>query len=172
MRAAVSAALLGAVMALAAASFDTASLYLPAVALIALGTGSALWVWASSKGLSVERLSGPHTVEEEQPYPLRLELRPGLLPPPAGELRDPLLPSVIPLGGRAPRRVRIDVRFARRGRRRFERGVLLLHDPLRLAVREVIVSGEEDEVLVLPRVEPVLVGGAGGANGAAAGPEG
>jgi uncharacterized protein (DUF58 family) len=87
---AAGAAALGAVMALVAAAFDTASLYLPGLALLVLGLGSALWVGVAARAASVERLPGPHTVEEEQPYPLRLELRTGLLPLPAGELRDPL----------------------------------------------------------------------------------
>ena len=169
---AAGAAALGAVMVLVAAGFDTASLYLPGLALLTLGLGSALWVSLATRTASIERLPGPHTVEEEQPYPLRLELRTGLVPLPAGELRDSLLPSPVPLGGRAPRRLRIDVRFARRGRRRLEPGKLVVHDPLRLAVRALAVRGGDDELLVLPRVEPVVVAGAGGGNAGGGGPEG
>ena len=168
---AAGAAALGAVMALVAAGFDTASLYLPGLALLALGLGSALWVGVAARAASVERLPGPRTVEEEQPYPLRLELRTGLLPLPAGELRDPMLPKPVPLGGRAPRRVRIDVRFPRRGRRRLEPGRLVVHDPLQLAVRALTVSGGDGDLLVLPRVEPVVVAGAGGGNDGGGGPE-
>ena len=159
-------------MGLVAAAFDTASLYLPGVVLVTLGAGSAAWVWLATRSASVERLPAPHTVEEEQPYPLRLELQPGLLPMPAGELRDPLLPEPIPLGGRAPRRVRIDVRFERRGRRRLEPGELMVHDPLGLAVRRVPVTAPDQELLILPRVEPVLIGGAGGGNGGGGAPDG
>lgn len=165
------AALLGAVMVLTAAAFDTASLYLPGVAVLLLAVGAALWVGLAAIGLAVERQPGPHSVQEEEPYPVRLKLRPGLLPPPAAELRDPLLAHPVALGGRAPSRVRIDVRFGRRGRRRFEPGVLDVHDPLRLAEREVAVAGGSDEVLVLPRIEPVVAGGTGGAGGAGAGPD-
>ena len=165
------AALLGGVAVAPATLFDIASLYLPSVALIVLGAGSALWVWLAALGAGVERLPGPDTVEEEEPYPLRLELRGGLLPPPAGELRDPLLPEPVRFRGRPPRRVRIDVRFARRGRRRLEPGTLVLRDPLRLAVRELPLAGGAGELLVLPRVEPV-VAVAGGASGAGVGPDG
>ena len=165
------AALLGVLLVLTAAGFDTASLYLPGIGLLLLAVGSALWVGLAAHGLAVERLPGPHTVQEEEPYPLRLELRPGLVPPPRGELHDPLLREPVSLGGRSPGRVRIDVRFARRGRRRFEPGLLVVHDPLRLAVREIAVAGGDDEVLVLPRVEPVLAVGAGGAGGAGVGPD-
>jgi uncharacterized protein (DUF58 family) len=165
------AALLGTLLVLTAAGFDTASLYLPGIGLLLLSVGAALWVALAAHGLSVERKTGPHTVQEDDPYPLRLELRPGALPPPGGELHDPLLTDPVPLGGRAPGRLRIDVRFGRRGRRHFEPGLLVVHDPLRLAVREVAVAGGDQEVLVLPRVEPVLAVGGGGAGGAGVGPD-
>lgn len=167
MRPAASATLLGVVLALAAATFDTPSLYVPGVALTALATVSAAWVWAAARGASVRGAAGPKTVMEDEPYPLRVELRGGLLPPPAAELRHPLLPAPLRLGRGAGRGVEVELSFPRRGRRRLPRGALLVHDPLWLAVRELPV-GEGDELLVLPRVEPVLVGDAGG--GAAAGP--
>ena len=153
-------------MVAAAAAFGTASLYLPGVALLLLGVGSGAWVWLAATGARVERLPGPHTVEEEEPYPLRLELRQGLVPPPIGELHEPLLGGPVPFGGRAVRRIRIDIRFARRGRRRLEPGALVLHDPLRLAVRELRVTGGDEELLVLPRVEEVVAVRAEGGTGA------
>lgn len=165
-------AALGAVLVAAAATFDTASLYVPGVALAAIALGSALWVWLAALGAAMIRTPGPDTVEEEQPYPLRLELRGGMLPPPGGELADPLLAEPIVLGFGTPRRVRLNVRFARRGRRVLEPGVLLIRDPLRLASREIRGQGARDELLVLPRVEPVLaVPSAAGAGGAGAGPD-
>jgi uncharacterized protein (DUF58 family) len=166
------AALLGAVMVGVGASFDTASLYLPGVGLIIAAVGAGLWVGLATRNLRVRRADGPHTVQEEEPYPLRLELEPGLVPPPAGELRNPLVPDPIPLGGRASRRVRIDVRFSRRGRRVFDPGVLVVHDPLRIVVREVKVGGEHGEVLVLPRIEPLLAAGPDAAGGAGSGLDG
>lgn len=152
-------------MAAVATAFGTRSLLLPSVALVLLGGGFALWVWLATLGAAVERLPGPSSVLEEEPYPLRLELREGLVPPPIGELHEPLLPQPVPFGGRAARRIRIDVRFARRGRRRFEPGTLVVRDPLRLAVRELPVGGGSEELLVLPRVEPVVPVRAGGAGG-------
>lgn len=166
------AALLGVLLVLTAAGFDTASLYLPGIGLLLLAVGATLWIGLAAHGLAVERKPGPQTVQEEEPYPLRLELRPGLLPPPGGELHDSLLRGPVALGGRAPGRLRIDVRFGRRGRRRFEPGLLVVHDPLRLVVREVPVAGGQDEVLVLPRIELVRAAGAGGAGGAGAAPDG
>lgn len=159
---AASAVALGAAMALAAVLFDAPSLYVPGLALMALGGGSALWVGLAAHGAGVVRAPGPHMVEEESPYPLRLELRPGLLPAPAGELRHALLEAPARLGGGAPRRLRIDVRFGRRGRRVIEPASLTIHDPLRLAVRELAGQEEPAQLLVLPRVEPVLSPGGGG----------
>ncbi len=170
---AAGAAALGAVLIAAAAAFDTVSLYVPGVALAATALGSAVWVWLAAAGAALVRAPGPHTVEEEQPYPLRLELRAGVLPPPGGELTDPLLRAPIVLGFGAPRRVRVDVRFGRRGRRVLEPGALVIRDPLRLAVREIGGEGAGEDLLVLPRVEPVLAAtSAGGAGGAGTGPDG
>src|SRR4051812_44918909 len=102
---------------------------------------------------------------EEEPYPLRLEVRSGIVPPPGGELLEPLLGWPVPIGGRWSRRVRINVRFSRRGRRVLEPARLVVRDPLGLCVREVRGS-DSDEVLVLPRVEPVQAAGGGSAAGA------
>jgi uncharacterized protein (DUF58 family) len=162
---ALAAAALGVALCLAAAIFDSASLYLPGVALLLLAFGATAWVLLAAAGARVIRQPGPATIVEDQPYPLRIELRSGRLPPPGGELLDPLLGWPVPVGGRWLRRVRINVRFARRGRRNLEPGTLVIRDPFRLCVREV--RGEAgDDVLVLPRLEPVL---APGGDGVAAG---
>ena len=159
-------ALLGLALCLAGGTFDTASLYVPGVALLLLAVGSAAWVRLAASGATVERLPGPHTVVEEHPYPLRVEVRSGALPPPGGELLEPLLGWPVPIGGRWSRRLRINVRFARRGRRILEPELLVIRDPLQLHTREV--RGENrDEVLVLPRVEPVTAPGSGGAGAGA-----
>lgn len=158
-------------MALAALLFDSASLWVPAVALIGLAAGAAGWVALAARGAGITRTPGPPTIEEEQPYPLRLELRQGVLPPPGGELREPLLEEPIPLTGRTAGKVRIDVRFTRRGRRVIQPGGLTITDPLRLAVRDIPSAGEPAELLVLPRVEPVVATPASGAGGSGTGPD-
>ncbi len=168
---AAAAAALGGLLIGAAATFDTASLYPAGVTLVLLAVGSAMWVILAARGAALIRAPGPHTVEEEQPYPLCLELRPGWAPPPGGELTDPLLREPLPVGIGASLRVRIDIRFARRGRRVLEQGVLVIHDPLRLAMREIKGQGGTGDLLVLPRVEPVLAPSAAGAGGAGAGPD-
>ena len=156
MRRALATAGLGVALTLAAATFDSASLYLPGLALITLALVAVAWVTLAARGARVIRRAGPATVVEEEPYPLRIELRAGMLPPPGGELLDPLLGWPVPVGGRWSRRVRINVRFSRRGRRRLDGGMLVIRDPLSLCVREVAGEGGE-ELLVLPRIEPVVV---------------
>src|SRR5215207_4754355 len=84
-------ALLGVALCLAGGTFDAASLYVPGVGLIVLAFGALVWVRLAAQGATVERVPGPHTVTEEEPYPLRVEVRSGLLPPPGGELLEPLL---------------------------------------------------------------------------------
>ena len=56
----------------------------------------------------------------------------GVLPPPGGELLEPLLGWPVPIAGRWSRRLRINVRFSRRGRRVLEPELLVIRDPLRL----------------------------------------
>jgi uncharacterized protein (DUF58 family) len=159
-------ALLGVALCLAGGTFDSASLYVPGVGLIVLAVGAFVWVRLAVRGATVERVPGPHTVVEEEPYPLRVEVRSGVLPPPGGELLEPLLGWPVPVGGRWSRRLRINVRFSRRGRRVLEPELLVIRDPLRLYSREIEGKGGE-EVLVLPRVEPVTAPGSGGAGAGA-----
>jgi uncharacterized protein (DUF58 family) len=159
-------ALLGVALCLAGGTFDTASLYVPGVGLIVLAIGSTVWVLLAAQGATVARVPGPHTVVEDEPYPLRVEVKSGVLPPPGGELLEPLLGWPVPVAGRWSRRLRINVRFSRRGRRVLEAELLVIRDPLRLYSREIAGIGGE-EVLVLPRVEPVTAPGGGGAGAGA-----
>jgi uncharacterized protein (DUF58 family) len=137
---ALAAAVLGLLLALAAAAFDSQSLYVPGVALLLLGTGSAAWVGLAARGASIERRLELHAVEEEQPCPLRVIGTTGGMPAPGGELAEPLLAAPVPLALRASRRVRAKVRFARRGRRELEPARLVIRDPLALAVRELATA--------------------------------
>jgi uncharacterized protein (DUF58 family) len=162
---------LGLALCLVAATFDAASLYVPGVALIAIAAGSVAWVLLAASGAAIDRVVGPHTVIEEEPYPVRVEVRSGVLPPPGGELIEPLLGWPVPIAGRWSRRVRINVRFSRRGRRELEPGRLVTRDPLRTFSRELVGAGG-DEVLVLPRIEPVTAPGGGGAGAGAHGGSG
>jgi uncharacterized protein (DUF58 family) len=163
---------LGLAFALAAAAFAIPSLYVPGVALALLGGVSIAWVELAARPARLVRAPGPRTVVEDEPYPLSVRLEGALLPPPGGELHEPLLEEPLPLGPRARGRLELDVRFPRRGRRPLESARLLVHDPLRLHARAVH-SERGGELLVLPRVEPVLAahedGGAGGQKSGIAG---
>jgi uncharacterized protein (DUF58 family) len=168
-RAAGSAAL-GLLLLLCAATFAMRSLYVPGLALLVLGIGFACWVVLAAAGAKLEREPGPATVEEDAPWAMRIVVRSGLIPAPGGEIHEPLIAEPIPLRGMRSRadgtkRVRVEVRFARRGRRRIEPCRLVVRDPLGLAQREVAAVADEGEVLVLPRIERVMAVEGGGAPG-------
>jgi uncharacterized protein (DUF58 family) len=156
------AAALGGLMLIAALTFDAATLYVPAVALLVLAAGAAAWVALAAAGAGIERRAALQAIEEEQPWPLLIELRPGLVPAPGGEVVEPLLRRPIPL---RRRRSRVDVRFERRGRRTIAPARMVIRDPLGLARREL--SAPALELVVLPRIEPVLAPG-GSATGTTA----
>jgi uncharacterized protein (DUF58 family) len=168
-RAAGSAAL-GALLLLCAATFAIRSMYVPGVTFLVLGLGFAIWVTLAAGGAKLEREAGPATVEEDSPWPLKIVVTAGMVPPPGGEVIEPLLKVPLRLSKMSPgrdgkRRVRVEVRFGRRGRRAIGAARLVVRDPLGLAVREIEVVGDQGEVLVLPRIEPVLPVEGGGAPG-------
>jgi uncharacterized protein (DUF58 family) len=170
MKRAAGSAALGFVLLLAAATFAMKSLYVPGLTLLALGALFPAWVALAATGARLEREPGPPTVEEEARWPLRVTIKPGILPAPGGDLVEPLLPepislSRIPAGRGGVRRARVDVRFGRRGRRRLEPCRLTFRDPLGLAERELVGGKQRASVLVLPRIEPVLPVEGGGAPG-------
>ena len=168
MNRALATAALGIDLCLAGAIFDSPSLYVPGVGLVVIALGAIAWVRLAARDAQVRRAAGPHTVVEDEPWPLRLELSAGVLPPPGGELLEPLLGWPVPVAGRWSRRIRINVRFSRRGRRRLEPAVLLVRDPLGLDHVEVRGEGGE-ELLVLPRIEPVEPVRGGGAGSGSTG---
>jgi uncharacterized protein (DUF58 family) len=169
-RRAAGSAALGLVLLLCAATFAMRSLYVPGLAFLALGAGFAAWVALAARGAQLEREPGPGTVEEDAPWPLRIVVRHGLLPAPGGEVIEPLLRrslrlSRMAVGRDGNRRLRMEVRFGRRGRRKIEACRLIVRDPLGLATREVDCTTDQREVLVLPRIEPVIPVEGGGAPG-------
>lgn len=160
MRRALAAVALGALLCLTAAGFDVPSLYVPGVAIALLAIVGSVWVLLAATGARLVREPGPRAVEEEQPYPVRISARTGLARAPGGELREPLLEETIGMVWRRDRRLRIDVRFGRRGRRELGPAELVLRDPLGLFDRR-LEAGAGQEVLVLPRIERVRSTGGG-----------
>jgi uncharacterized protein (DUF58 family) len=146
------------------------SMYIPGVTFVVLGAGFAIWVTLAAGGARLTREPGPPTVEEDSPWPLRIVVSPGIVPPPGGEVIEPLLKnplrlSQIPAARDGKRRVRVEVRFGRRGRRVIEDARLIVRDPLGLAMREIEAASNQGEVLVLPKIEPVMRVEGGGAPG-------
>ncbi|MCP9491155.1 MAG: DUF58 domain-containing protein [Solirubrobacteraceae bacterium MAG38_C4-C5] len=99
-----------------------------------------------------------HRVVEGEALAVDLDVRCGRLPLPPGRVRDPVLGLDEPLpAGRARARLRTQVRFTRRGRRRLGPVRVAVRDPLGLAARELEVADSAgEEVLVLPGVHPVV----------------
>jgi uncharacterized protein (DUF58 family) len=153
-----------------AALFDLPTLYVPGIALGLLALGSLGWVELAARGVRVRALPGPPTIEEGRPYPLRLRLDWGRVPPPGGQLSHPGLPDPVPVGPGSRAEVVAELRFSRWGPREIDPAILSLHDPLHLH-RRVVEGRPGPRVLVLPRIEPLLapVEGSGGAPGLSSG---
>ncbi|HEY2637429.1 MAG TPA: DUF58 domain-containing protein [Solirubrobacteraceae bacterium] len=180
-------ALLGVALILAAGLFDGEPLYAPGVALLLLGTVVPLWVWLAGRRAGVRRTVEARRVMEGEPVEVVLDvaMAPGV-PSPGGVIHDPIVPRPLPLprlrfvageGGRS--RLRLNVRFERRGRRRLDPPWLELRDPLGLARAVVrapapktsvwdagglrrgssLPTGAPAEILVLPRLHPVRAAG-------------
>jgi uncharacterized protein (DUF58 family) len=163
-RAALAAAVLGGVLALAGGLFAAQTLFVGGIAFVALAVVAWAWVALAARGTSVARELSAHRVVEDEPVQVHLRVTTALALP-GGELLEPLLPGPVPLRpGRRPR-IRVQASFERRGLRRLAPPRLVVRDPLGLASRTVVGEGADDELLVLPRVEPVSVRGEADASG-------
>lgn len=114
---------------------------------------------------SLRRSSLPRRAEEGTPLRVGLALERRGLPIPGGVLRDPLLAGPARVAAGWPRVSRL-VRPEGRGQRFLAAPELELRDPLGLLSRTL--SGESDEILLLPRVAPIEASGAAGVTGSAA----
>lgn len=144
---------LGSALCLLGAAFAASSLYVAGLALLASAGAGLAWVHIGARRAQVIRRVGLSTVQEGVALPVTVTVsRRGWLPPGA-ELRvwpeaDPRPP---PRGERSA--VRTAARFPRRGRQQLGAASLRISDPLGLCIRTVASS--PDQILVLPRVEPV-----------------
>jgi uncharacterized protein (DUF58 family) len=161
-RPAATTALLGLVLTLTAATFDAEPLYVAGVALILLAGGTSLWVAVAARGVRVLRTVAARRTLEDQPVLIDLVVSSGRVPLPSGIVEDQLLPGpALLVGGRQRTEVRINARFARRGRKILPPPRIVVSDPFRLATR-VVAAAEAAELLVLPRLEPVVTPPGGG----------
>jgi uncharacterized protein (DUF58 family) len=149
-------AILGLVLTLVAATFDAEPLYVPGVAMLLLAGLTTLWVHVGSRGVRVTRTVGARRTIEEQPVHIDLVVSSGRVPLPSGLIEDELLPGPARMaGGRQRTQVRINARFARRGRKHLPPPRIVVTDPFGLATRTIYADAAA-EVLVLPRIEPVV----------------
>jgi uncharacterized protein (DUF58 family) len=161
-RSALGCAALGLLLLVVAGTFDAEPLYVTGAALLLLGAGAAAWIGLGGMGARLEREISVRSVTEDQPLQVKLEVQGGRLPLPPGWIDEPLLEEPVRLpAGRREARVRIEVAFARRGRRRLPPPTLVLRDPFGLAQR-VIAGPATDELLVLPKLSPVTLTAGGG----------
>jgi uncharacterized protein (DUF58 family) len=165
LRPAIATCLLGVAFVIAALLVDAEPLWVPGIALIVLAVGCVAWVAIASGGVTVRRTLAATRVVENEPLNVTLDVRAGMLALPNAQLHDPLLgvPHALAPGHRGAR-VRVEARFDRRGRRPLEIASVLISDPLGLAARQVRArpSQHDDEVLVLPRIEPLASTAPGG----------
>jgi uncharacterized protein (DUF58 family) len=152
--------LLGLLFLAAGLAFDLPAALVCGVALLVIAVGAVAWVELATIGGHLEREHGPTRLEESDPYPLRIHLRRTLLPPPGGELSDPLLDRSVAVGPRWPRRMDREIWLESPGRRRMAPARLEVRDPLGLW-RRALESSRAEDLVVLPRVDPVRWAGTG-----------
>lgn len=168
MRSAAGTASLGAVFMLAGLAFGSPSMIVPGFALTGLAAAAVAWVELSYRHASIERVPGPSRIVEGDAYPLALSLQRGPVPPPGGEISDPLLKEPLPAGPVRPAEVNVEIRMRRRGRHRLDGTSWVIRDPLGLHSR-VVKAPSGGELLVLPRIETVNIVGATAVEGEGAG---
>ena len=153
--------LLGLLLAGVGALFGATALLLPGCALVILALVSALWALLAGWG-RLSRRVGASKVVEDEPCSIVLEARTLLPSPPGSEIIEPLAGGESrPARWRRRQRIETKVSFPRRGRHALEPARMVVRDPLGVASREVR-SPAGEEVLVLPRIEPVRTTRAGG----------
>lgn len=167
-RGALAAAALGSALGGAALLFDAEPLWVAAGTLVLVAAAAVVWVLLAARQTQVTRTVGARRVQEGDELPVRIDVRVAGLPFPGGVVRDELVrrPVELRAGGRG---VRIEgrARFDRRGLHRLAPTGVLVADPLGLSAR-CAGGGTPADVLVLPRIEPVLAPGEGDEAGAPA----
>jgi uncharacterized protein (DUF58 family) len=152
----------GAVLTLVAFMFDASPLLVPGLAFTIIGLAAPAWVWCSARGARAERTLSCGRIIEGVPLESTIEVRRGYLGLPGAEVLDPVTGARVSLseplsliaGGRVAR-VRVVTSFARRGAQILEPPSLVVSDPLELARKVKAAAGSAQQLLVLPRTEPV-----------------
>jgi uncharacterized protein (DUF58 family) len=153
-------------MVVAARAFDSPVLYVPGIGLLLASVAAWAWVSLAARGTRLEHGPVPRTAVEDEPYPLKLFVRRGLIPLPIGSVTHPLALRPVPVDPREDSPIELEITSAGRGWRRIEPATLVIRDPLGLA-RAGVRASDPPRVLVLPRIEDLIrpPAGANGGNG-------
>ena len=147
-------AALGVTFILVGLGFGLTAALVCGIALLSLAIVAVGWVELATLRGRLERLPGPARLEESEPYPLRIRLQRTILPPPGGELTDPLLERSVPVGPRWSKRLERAVWLQSPGRVQLDPTRLVVRDPLGLWQRR-LASPASLDLVVLPRIDPV-----------------
>lgn len=152
---AISTAVAGGLAIVIALAFGAWPLLVVGVALGTIGVVMAMWTLLTAGGATIRRQLFSERVLEGEPLEARLVLAGGWLGLPLGRIHDPVAGELmgVPRGRAAD--IRVLTRFERRGLRALAPPVLEVHDPLQLAYAFRTSSQPPQEVLVLPRTEPI-----------------
>jgi uncharacterized protein (DUF58 family) len=161
-RRATAVAIAGCLLILVALVFDAAPLFVPAVAFTAIGLFAPAWVWVTARGAQAHRTLKAERIVEDDPLEARIEVRRGRLGLPGAVVIDPFTGSRLelagllsPIRGARTASIRVVARFGRRGLHALAPPLLIVSDPLELARVQTESAAPAQQLLVLPRTEPV-----------------
>jgi uncharacterized protein (DUF58 family) len=142
--------------------FGAAPLFVVGLGFLVVGALAPAWVLAAARGATVQRQISIRRALEDEPLESIIDVHRGWFGLPGAELYDPLAGTTISvaeplsvLTGRPRAQLRVIARIPRRGRHRFAPPTVSLSDALGLVQLQRDGSGQDDEVLILPRTEPV-----------------
>jgi uncharacterized protein (DUF58 family) len=159
-RRSLAAAGLGLSLCLAGGAFAATTLFVPGVALLLLAGTASGWVSLAARGVRVERNVGSTAVQELAPLRATVRAARTRMPLPGVEARAWPGGPLLSLARSRDAAITAEIRFARRGRHELAPASVVIGDPLGLAGRTLLSSA--DQVLVLPRIEPVELTDLGG----------
>ena len=151
---------LGLSLCLAGGAFGATTLFVPGAALLLLAGTATGWVWLAARGARVERVLASTSVQEQAPLRATVRAVRTRVPMPGVEARAWPSGPLLPLTRSCRAAITAEVRFACRGRHQLAPASVVIGDPLGLASRTILSPA--DDVLVLPRIEPLQLTDPGG----------
>jgi uncharacterized protein (DUF58 family) len=123
------------------------------VALLLLAGTATSWVSLAARGVRLERVLISTSVQEQAPLRATLRAARTRVPLPSVEARAWPGGPLLSLERSRDAAIAVEIRFLRRGRHELAPASVVIGDPLGLSRRTIRSSA--DEVLVLPRIEPL-----------------